>query len=955
VVLAGTRVLARATVVAGLVASGTVAVASGVGAAPPPTAPVPATANGKPHIGHLSTLLSRVVPPAVAAGSARTQAAATGTPSTGPGSLRRDGASRLLVDIRVERTDAGTVSGLTAAGAKVKFVSAANHNVTASVRPADLVRVGNVEGVQYVSQIYTPITARQSRPAGRTSAGPTAADLTCNPIVSEGDTMLNAAIARSRFGVDGTGVPVGLLSDSFGQLTAAPTASDDVTSGDLPGATNPCGHTTPVNVLDDTATGGEDEGRAMAQTVHDLAPGSDLSFATAFNGENAFANNIRALATTGAKVIADDVTYPDEPMYQDGVVSNAVSAVTAAGVSYYSSAANNNLVVGGKNVGSYEATGGYRPTTCPTMSGADELLLDCHNFRTSGGADNTYGMTVQRGGFVQLDLQWAQPLFGVSTDLDLMLLNSTGLIIARSEDDNLASQDPFEFLQWDNTTASAQAVRLVVGRFAGTAKPRFKFVHLENGATGISSVEYSDSVGGDIIGPTIFGHNGAATAGSVAAVPFNDANTPEYYSSHGPVTLLFGPVNGSTPAPPLASPQVLAKPDFAATDCVQNTFFGFLDGATWRFCGTSDAAPHAAAVAALLLQRQPSLTPAQVLSSLATSAAPVANGSPVSTGAGRLDANPDWRTTVTVSGSAAFTQPGQSVTFNATVTGQNATPTGTVTFDDGDATLSSVPVDSGGHASLAISNLPAGSHHIRATYSGDLTNDPSMSATTADVVIDGTAPAVTLTAPVNLFQVTNVLTVSYSATDALSGVADYDIRYRSAVWNGAFTSYNTSLQHQTVRSKSLGGSPGHEYCFSVRARDRSGNTSAWTADRCTVVPLDDRSLKSVAGTWSRTTTTSTAAYLGTLTRTTTVGSRLQLAGAHVDRIVLVVTECSTCGNVGIYLNGVLWRTVGTHTSASHYRVIVVLPAFSLRITTIELRDALTGRQVVIDGLGIART
>jgi hypothetical protein len=197
--------------------------------------------------------------------------------------------------------------------------------------------------------------------------------------------------------------------------------------------------------------------------------------------------------------------------------------------------------------------------------------------------------------------------------------------------------------------------------------------------------------------------------------------------------------------------------------------------------------------------------------------------------------------------------------------------------------------------------------------------------------------------------------VSYSATDALSGVADYDIRYRSAAWNGAFTSYNTSLQHQTVRSKSLAGSPGHEYCFSVRARDRSGNTSAWTADRCTVVPLDDRSLKSVGGTWSRTTTTSAAAYLDTLTRTSTVGSRLQLSSAHVDRIALVVTDCSTCGNIGIYLNGVLWRTVGTHTSVSHYRVIVVLPAFSLRVTTIELRDALSGRQVVIDGLGIART
>jgi hypothetical protein len=45
------------------------------------------------------------------------------------------------------------------------------------------------------------------------------------------------------------------------------------------------------------------------QVVHDLAPTAALAFATANGGDDAFANNIRALAAAGAKVIVDDVGY----------------------------------------------------------------------------------------------------------------------------------------------------------------------------------------------------------------------------------------------------------------------------------------------------------------------------------------------------------------------------------------------------------------------------------------------------------------------------------------------------------------------------------------------------------------------------------------------------------------------------------------------------------------------
>jgi hypothetical protein len=103
------------------------------------------------------------------------------------------------------------------------------------------------------------------------------------------------------------------------------------------------------------------------------------------------------------------------------------------------------------------------------------------------------------------------------------------------------------------------------------------------------------------MGPTTFGHNGGADAMSVgaSAVPSTALNS---YSSYGPVTTLFGPVVGVTPAAPLSLPRVLNKPDIVATDCNHTTFFS---GASHVFCGTSSAAPHAAAIAALLRQKYP--------------------------------------------------------------------------------------------------------------------------------------------------------------------------------------------------------------------------------------------------------------------------------------------------------------------------------------------------------------
>src|SRR5204863_1024274 len=105
---------------------------------------------------------------------------------------------------------------------------------------------------------------------------------------------------------------------------------------------------TPVQIVkEDPGTSGADEGRAMVQAVHDLAPGASLAFATANVSETDFATQITALRTAGATVITDDITYFAEPFYQDGPIAVAANNARAAGVFMVTMAFNNNAKTNG--------------------------------------------------------------------------------------------------------------------------------------------------------------------------------------------------------------------------------------------------------------------------------------------------------------------------------------------------------------------------------------------------------------------------------------------------------------------------------------------------------------------------------------------------------------------------------------------------------------------------------
>jgi hypothetical protein len=762
---------------------------------------VPATASAA-QASPLSPRLVVLSSAGVRSLGAVKQARRVGLTPSGTGSLLRHG-NRVVVNVRFGNGAAAGAEALRQAGANVITVSPGYQTVAVAALPSQLRQVAAVPGVESVQEVITPFTQAASCPQG--------------VVVSEGDRQLEAARARNDFGVDGSGVTVGILSDSFNQWKGAPASEPgDVATGDLPGPGNPCGFERPVKVVAPFIPGaypepeeepenppeegeeGEDEGRGMAQIVHDLAPGADIDFASAFNGELAFAKNIGDLYNEGARVIADDVAYFNEPFFQDGPIADAVNEVVAKGANYFSSAGNDNLKnAEGQNIGSIEAPA-FREMECPTTLPAE--YETCMNFNPEPGEeDNSWGVELEEGAPLYVDLQWAQPWNGVTTDLDLFVMNEAEELVGRAfntANTEPGRQQPYEFIPYEKGIAeetgegNEEEMQIVVARCdtacgavraeeeiepgvkpdEGTkggddGTPRLKVAIFNNGG-GVTESEYPESKDGDIVGPTIFGHTAAASAISVAAINVGTNEEPETYSSRGPVVHLFGPVTGTEAAPSIGE-EVIAKPNVTASDCGSTTFFfGFSEGG-FHFCGTSAAAPHAAAVAALVRSANPGASNAEVRADLEATARPIgtslATFGPDAVGAGLVDANSALAAlalppTVTIDGAPASLS---NVTRPSIALSANRRATFSCQLDGGAATPCTSPY-------VPASPLADGNHEFKVTA----TDVAGRSGTaTATFTVSTTGPIAKFVAHPNKVVRTkkNAVTLSFRLGSSVAG------------------------------------------------------------------------------------------------------------------------------------------------------------------------------------------
>ena len=457
-------------------------------------------------------------------------------------------------------------------------------------------------------------------------------------VTTQADHAEHANDARADYGVDGSGVKVGVISNSFNyggyDKNGNPdTAQSNIANGDLPQDTSIL--VTHKTVQD---TAGDDEGRGMAQLIHDLAPGSAIEFATANGGQANFANNILGLAKDGAQIIVDDVFYYAEPAFQDGIIAQAVDkAVEKYGVTYFSSAGNQgsegwegnfNVAGGAKTIG--EANGSLEAVHEQFMDfapGQDYLELNLQYYDT-------------------ILLTWDQPSTaagnagGATGDLDFYLTNQDGSVIYRSSEAKNIGDAPLELLdvepEFGMPGLSAGPIYLRVGYYAGDMPEHVKIIDFNND---LSTTEYNQNTG------TTFGHSGAADAISVAAARY--ADTPEYgtdpaqveaFSSSGPVDIWLD-ANGNH----LAHVETRDHPQITAVDGGNTTFFGSDDNdpdGNPNFYGTSAAAPDAAAIGALMLDANSALDHQDILNLMMASASDMgAAGYDDSTGAGLINAD----------------------------------------------------------------------------------------------------------------------------------------------------------------------------------------------------------------------------------------------------------------------------------------------------------------------------
>jgi subtilase family protein/VCBS repeat protein len=497
----------------------------------------------------------------------------------------------LQVYIELEAFDQGIPAQLQGRGVTIEIVAPDHRLIQARI---PLHRIEQVSRLPFVKFIRLPDYGFTNQQGA---------------VGTEGDAVMRSDVVRQFLGVTGAGIRVGVISDGIGGL------GQSMASGDLP----PQGVTSRSFRADGNLDAGT-EGTAILEIVYDIAPGAVLFFAN-FSTSLEFIQAVNWLAAEaggpnqrrgtagGMDIIVEDIAFFNTGAYDgSSPVSQALTNAVVQGVAVFAS------------VGNY-AQAHYQRLF--TDTDGDNL----HEFDVSLGqpkvnsAGETLNVTIQPGETVAFLLQWNDSFGASSNDYDLCVSdppdNPHALILCSTAIQN-GNDNPTEFLVITRTAPTPGTLGASLINFQGRAAPRTFDLFILGGTMNEFIVPESSvpNVGDSLL------------AVSVGAVDWRATWVTESFSSQGPTN------DGRL------------KPELVAPDGVSVTGAG---GFQTPFFGTSASAPHAGAVAALVLSVNPTLTPASLLATMTAAAAPLSSPSPNNTsGFGRVDAFPIFGPTTPV-------------------------------------------------------------------------------------------------------------------------------------------------------------------------------------------------------------------------------------------------------------------------------------------------------------------
>jgi hypothetical protein len=541
-------------------------------------------------------------------------------------------------------------------GTNVLHVSTQWKRITVELTNPDAVyTIARMPGVRMVRPVYIATT----------NAG---------IVTSQAVHALRSNRASNRYGVNGAGQKVGVISDSFartGGVRDGNTTPPSGASGILQGARNQDSGDLPpqVQIIADYPaefSDGSDEGAGMAELVHDIVPGADIAFHSAFISEAGFADGITLLRNAGCTVVVDDVIYLTEPMFQEGIIAQSARNCVAAGVPYFSSAGN------GKNTA---LRFNFRDTN-PAVDTEGVSNTSTDDYHRWDNGTSFIGITVLPFNPARLILQWNQPFESVSpgngSQIDLSMVfyaqpNSQAPVLAIVDDlqgtTGSPKGDALEFAVINNQDSGPVTYYLAINHVRGMQDgiPQNPDLPVECRLVVFGAEARIEGVTSDLNiygGPSQYGHSIATGVMGVGAIPWYDTaafdlnlgatpqiDAQDFTALGGNLRLYFNDAGALNVRDRFC-------PDIAATNGENTTFFGSpLDLLGYQgepdgfpnFFGTSAAAPNAAAVAALMKSLDPSLTPDEIRDIMTSTAIDVtgrraAPGVDDTTGAGLVDA-----------------------------------------------------------------------------------------------------------------------------------------------------------------------------------------------------------------------------------------------------------------------------------------------------------------------------